>query len=74
MKCFRAALIIVFLTYSSLVQATVVNVTDAGTFSDYSDPGGLLPFSMPSAGTEFTLTFSYDDQTSDIVGRRDRVY
>ena len=49
------------------LHAVTVNVTATGIFSDYSDPSGLLPFSMPAAGTEFTLTISYDDQTSDAL-------
>jgi len=59
--------LMVSMVVSDPALAATVNVTATGTFSAYSDPGGLLPFDQPAPGTIFTLTFQYDDQAGDLA-------
>jgi hypothetical protein len=43
-----------------------VTVVATGVMDEFYDPDGMLFFSEPPPGTEFRLTFTYDDATVDI--------
>jgi hypothetical protein len=44
-----------------------VTVVATGVMDEFYDPDGMLFFSEPPPGTEFRLTFTYDDATVDIL-------
>jgi hypothetical protein len=43
-----------------------VTVVATGVMDEFYDPDGMLFFSEPPPGTEFRLTFTYDDEAADL--------
>ena len=54
---------------ANVMVAHAANITmeASGALTEFSDPGGLLPFAEPGTGTEFSLRLTYDDATPDSI-------
>ena len=63
MARFLCALFLCAFSLSS--YAAQLRVVATGTFSTYEDPRGLMPFAEPAPGTQFTMSFFYDDVATD---------
>ncbi len=48
-------------------DAANITVHAEGVLSEFFDPDNLLPFPEPGAGAVFRLSFTYDDQTDDVL-------
>jgi len=65
MKTTIALVLLIAAMLSTSAYSSIITVVAEGVFSEYTDPGGYLPFAEPAPGTVFTINFTFDDTTTD---------
>lgn len=64
----KQTLALVGLTVSLSANAAMFNVLVEGVFATHSDPDNLLSLSLPAEGAVFSLSMTYESDTSNIYG------